>query len=104
MKPNFLLAVVTAIPVAAQTLSHRGFLETRTTLYPQTAVNDGGRIVADALFRYEASFEPTPWLKLFGAIDARSDSHRMNERVARLDWQDRGELRPAFSLRRASVQ
>jgi hypothetical protein len=93
-----------AAPALGQSFQHRGFLETRATLYPQTAANDSGRAVGDALFRYEASWEALPGVKLFGAFDARTDTHRMTERRWRPDWQDRGRLRPAFSLRRASVQ
>jgi hypothetical protein len=78
-------------------------VDLRTSFFPQTAANDSGRVIADALLRYEASAKLTPWLKLNGALDARSDSHRQTERSVRFDWQDRGFLRPAFSFRRFSA-
>jgi len=84
----------------AQDFQQRGYVDLRTSYFPQTAANDSGRVIADALLRYEASAKLTPWLKLNGALDARSDSHRQTERSARFDWQDRGFLRPAFSFRR----
>jgi hypothetical protein len=89
--------------VSGQTFTQRGFLETRATLYPQTAPGDSGRLVADALWRWEASWSPHPSLRLHGSFDARTDTHRQVERQWRVDWRDRRSLRPAFSLRRASV-
>lgn len=87
----------------AQDFQQRGYVDIRTSFFPQTGANDSGRVIADALLRYEASAKLTPWLKLNGALDARSDSHRQTERSARFDWQDRGFLRPAFSFRRFSA-
>lgn len=85
-------------------LEQRGFFETRATLYPQTGFNDSGRAVVEGLLRYEPSVSLASGLKAFGALDARTDSHRQVERLWRLDWQDRRLQRPAFSLRRASLQ
>jgi len=81
----------------------RGFVDVRTTLFPQTAPGDSGRVIGDALLRYEVRQRLTPWLKVDGAIDARTDSHRQYEREFRIDWQDRGIQRPAISLRRFSA-
>jgi hypothetical protein len=86
-----------------QRYSQRGFLDTRLTLYPQTAPNDSGRVIGESLFRYEASFQATPNLRFNGSFEARTDTHRQVERSLRLDWQDRGLLRPTFSLRRLSA-
>lgn len=101
MRPALLLACAAAL--SAQDFQQRGYLDLRTVLFPQNAANDSGRAIADALFRYEASAKLTPWFKLNGAVDARSDSHRQTERSARFDWQDRGFLRPALSFRRFSA-
>lgn len=110
MKPAALASAVLLLGGAAATataqikLEQRGFFETRTTLYPQAGVNDSGRAVAEGLLRYEPAVTLAPGLKAFAAFDARTDSHRQVERLWRLDWQDRRLLRPAFSLRRASLQ
>lgn len=99
-----LLATATAAAtLTAQTFQQKGYIDLGTALFPQTAVNDSGRVIADTLFRYEASAKLTPWLKLNGAIDARTDTHRQTERSLRFDWQDRGFLRPAFNFRRFSA-
>lgn len=92
-----------AAGLVAQDFQQRGYLDLRTSFFPQSAANDSGRVIADTLFRYEASAKLTPWLKLNGAMDARTDTHRQTERSARFDWQDRGFLRPAFSFRRFSA-
>jgi hypothetical protein len=103
--PLLLTGLTAATPAAAQTtFSQRGFLELRTTFYPQTAPNDSGRVVGEALFRWEPSLELGRGLKAFAALDARTDSHRQVERSWGLNFQDRTLLRPAFSLRRASLQ
>ncbi|MFN0103111.1 MAG: hypothetical protein ACKV2U_13600 [Bryobacteraceae bacterium] len=101
MKTALLAAL--AGTLAAQTFQQRGYVDLRTSLFPQTAANDSGRVIADVLFRYEASAKLTPWFKLNGAIDARTDTHRQTERSLRFDWRDRGFLRPALSFRRLSA-
>jgi hypothetical protein len=85
--------------LCAQNFNQRGFIETDLSLYPETAPNDSGQVVDDDLFRYEASYQALPWLRLAGAFDARFDTHQEVERTAHLDWQDRSLQRPAFSLR-----
>ncbi len=99
-----LLAILLAAAAQAQTFSQRGFIETRATLYPQAGVNDSGHAVVDGLLRWEPSLDFGNGLRLHGAFDARTDSHRMTERQARFDWKDRGSQRPAMSLRRLSAQ
>ncbi|MCC6586977.1 MAG: hypothetical protein IT168_09825 [Bryobacterales bacterium] len=89
---------------SSQTFTNRGFFDLRTTLYPQTASNDSGRVVSEGLLRWEPTVEFSPSLRVFTSVDARSDTHAQVERSPRFDWQDRKLLRPAFSLRRASVQ
>ncbi|MBN8729019.1 MAG: hypothetical protein J0L64_00650 [Acidobacteria bacterium] len=96
----FLLA---GVACAQSTFTQRGFFETRTTLYPQTAVNDSGRVVSEALLRWEPAWQPSSNWLFAASLDARTDTHRQVEREPRLDWQDRRLLRPAFSVRRASA-
>ena len=87
------------LPASAQNFNQRGFLESDLSLYPETAPNDSGQAVDDSLFRYEASYQPLPWLRLAGSFDARFNTHEEVERTAHLDWQDRALERPALSLR-----
>ncbi len=99
------IAVLAMLAAVAwcQKFEQRGFLELRSTIYPQTAPGDSGRVVGEGLLRWEGSYEAGPSLKFYGAFDARTDTHRQVEREARMDWRDRRMQRPAFSLRRASV-
>lgn len=101
---RWLVLLVGAMVAPGQTFTNRGFFDLRTTVYPQTAANDSGRVVSEGLLRWEPSVEVSSSLRFFGSFDARSDTHRQVERSARFDWQDRKLQRPAFSLRRASVQ
>ena len=87
----------------AQNFDQRGFIENDTLFYPQTAPNDSGQMVNETLLRWEVSYQATPWLKLNGAFDAETDSHRQVEREWTLDFDGRSILRPAFSLRRYSA-
>src|ERR1700719_370365 len=102
MKKAFLLLAVVA-PSWAQNFQERGFFENDSLFYPQTAPNDSGHVVTEMLFRWEASYQATSWLKFSTAFDARTDSHRQVEREWRLDADDRSIQRPAFSLRRMSA-
>lgn len=105
MRPASRLLLFAMVGIAAwgQRFSQRGFLDTRITLYPQTAPGDSGLAVGESLFRYEASFQATPNWQFNGSFEARTDTHRQVERSPRLDWQDRSLLRPAFSVRRFSA-
>jgi hypothetical protein len=87
----------------AQQFEQRGFIENSTTVYPQTAPNDSGRVVDQLLFREEASYKFAPWLTINGAFDARTDSHQQTARDGVLDADDRSIQRPAFSVRRLSA-
>ncbi len=86
-----------------QGFSQRGFLELQAPLYPQTAPNDSGRAIGEALFRYEASWRASPSWRFNGAIDARADTHKQVDRAAHLSWWDRERARPALAVRRLSV-
>jgi hypothetical protein len=87
----------------AQNFEQRGFIENTSLFYPQTGPNDSGQVVNETLLRWEASYKFAPWLKISGAFDADTDSHRQVEREFRLDVDGRSTLRPAFSLRRLSA-
>lgn len=91
------------VALMAQNFEQRGFLENSTLVYPQTAPNDSGHIVDETLFRWEASYKVTPWLKISGTFDAETDSHRQVSRDFRFDADDRSIYRPAFSFRRYSA-
>ncbi len=91
--------VLFSFPLAAQNFTQRGFLESDLSLYPETAPNDSSHAIDASVFRYEASYQALPWLRLAGSFDARFDTHQQAERTAHLDWQDRSLQRPALSLR-----
>ena len=71
-------------------------------VFPQTADNDSGRVVGEALFRYEAFYKLTN-LRFAGAIDARTDSHQQTGRDWDGFWWDRTRRRPLFAIRRLSA-
>jgi hypothetical protein len=88
---------------SAAPFQQRGFFENETLLYPQTAPNDSGHVVTEMLFRWEASYQATDWLKFSTAFDARADSHLQVQRAWVIDADDRSLQRPPFSIRRASA-
>ena len=96
-------AGLVALILLAQNFEQRGFLENQALVYPQSASNDPGHVVASVLLRWEASYRFAPWFKLSGSFDARADSHQQTDRIARVDLDDRSIARPAFSLRRLSA-
>lgn len=98
-----LLFVILAACAAGQTFEQRGFFESSNTFFPQAALNDSGHAVGELLLRWEASWQPWPWLKISGSLDARTDSHQQVERDWRLDVDDRSLQQPDFSLRRMSL-
>jgi hypothetical protein len=59
--------------------------------------------VGESLLRYEAFYKiGTAW-RFAGGIDARTDTHRQDERKLHLSWWDREVQRPAFEIRRLSA-
>ena len=88
----------------SQDYTQRGFVEGRTTLYPQTAVNDSAHAVGEVQVRYESFYRPRKDLQIAAALDLRTDTHRQTERDWRFDWKDRERQRPLLSLRRLSAQ
>ena len=98
-----LVVLICVGPIWAQTFQSGGFFEDRTLLYPQSAPNDSGYLVNDALFRWEGSYKAGSWLTFSSALDLRTDSHRQVEREWRFDVDDRSTQRPAFSLRQMNA-
>ena len=90
-------------PCLAQDFSQRGFFETRSTFYPQTAPGDSGYAVAESLVRYEAFYKLSPNWQIAGGADMRADTHRQVERSAAFSWADRTVRRPAIAVRRLSA-
>lgn len=87
----------------AQVASQRGFVDARGTLFPQDSPNDGTNLVGDLLVREEVLFKPSPSVQFTVGLDARANSHDQVETSFRLDFRDRGMLRPRLSLRRLSA-
>jgi hypothetical protein len=94
---------VWAAGATAQTFSERGFIEGGGLLFPQTTAFDNVRSTGDLLVREELFFKPASWIQFGGGVDARANSHDQVDRRWRLDWRDRGILRPTLSLRRLTA-
>ncbi len=86
-----------------QTVSQRGFIDTRVLAFPQEASNDSTRVVVDGLFREEIFVKPARWLQLAGGIDFRANSHGQVEDEWRVEFDDRGLLRPRLAVRRLTA-
>lgn len=97
------LAWLVGCCLLAQDFTQRGFIETRSDVFPETAPNDSGHILGGALFRWEPAYRVSPELRIQASFDARADTHWQTERSWRLDWLDRSLRRPAFSVRRLSA-
>ena len=89
--------------VLAQEVSHRGFIQARSVLYPQEAIGDDRQVLVEGLFRYEPTLRIAPWLRAFGGIDLRTDSWDQTDGELQPDFRDRGVLRPTVSIRRLSA-
>jgi hypothetical protein len=88
----------------SQDFTQRGFVQSQTTVYPETAVNDSGRAIGEFQARYESFYKPWSNFQLAAALDVQTDTHHQTERDFRLDWKDRSRQRPLLSLRRLSAQ
>ena len=97
------LALIALSLAHSQTFTQRGYFETRTYIYPQAAPGDSGRVIAESVLHYETAWRPAAGLRLAGAIDAQTDSHRETQRSLHLSWLDRELQRPAFAVRRLSA-
>ena len=51
-------------------------------------------VVGDLLAREEVFVKPAPWLQFAGGLDVRANTHDQVERRWRVDFGDRGVLRP----------
>jgi hypothetical protein len=98
-----LMSLVYPGAARAQTISLRGFVEGRAFVFPQDAPNDSTNLVADLLARAEVFAKPAPWIQFAAGLDLRGNSHDQVERAWRVDFGDRGTLRPAVSVRRLSA-
>ena len=61
--------------MAAQSLTQRGFVEARGTLFPQDAPNDRQNLVGDLRAREEVFFKPAKWVQFAGGVDALVNTH-----------------------------
>jgi hypothetical protein len=86
-----------------QSFTERGFLETDFIGYPQTAPNDSGQAIGEALFRYEAFYKLDSDWQFAGGIDARADTHEQVDRAWELSWDDRESRRPSFEVRQLNA-
>ena len=87
----------------AQDFSQRGFVEMQSLGFPQSAPNDAGQAIGETLFRYEAFYKLQSGWRFAGSVDARTDTHRQDDRTLHLSWWDREVRRPAFEVRRLSA-
>ncbi len=97
------LVLCLARGVSAQTVTQRGFVEGRAYLFPEDAPNDRVNLVGDFLAREEVFVKPAPWIQFAGGVDARGNTHDQVADAWRIDFSDRGALRPALSVRRLSA-
>jgi hypothetical protein len=87
---------------AAQTLQHRGFVESRAFLFPQDALLDRQNLVIDVLAREELLMRPADWLQFAAGVDFRANSADQVEADA-FDIADRRTRRPMLSVRRLAA-
>jgi hypothetical protein len=92
-----------AVGAKGQSFTQRGFLETDFIGYPQTAPNDSGQEIGEALFRYEAFYKLDSDWQFAGGIDARADTHEQVDRTWELSWDDRELRRPSFEVRQLNA-
>jgi hypothetical protein len=92
-----------AVAARGQTFTQRGFIETDFIGYPQTAPNDSGQAIGEALFQYDAFYKLSSNWQFAGGIDLRADTHQQVERDLNFSWDDRQLRRPAIALRELSA-
>jgi hypothetical protein len=95
--------VVWASLAGAQTVSERGFIDGRLFLFPQAAPNDQTQAIGDVLLREEVFVKPATWIQFAAGADLRANSHDQVEDQWRLDFSDRGVLRPRAAIRRLTA-
>jgi hypothetical protein len=89
--------------VFGQAISHRGFIQGRTVLYPQETEADHRQVLFEGLVRYEPAIRIGPRVRAFAGIDLRTDTWDQTDGRLRPDFRDRGLLRPSVSIRRLSA-
>jgi len=95
--------VLWAAAAGAQTISQRGFAEGQLFGFPKAAPNDTVRTIGDLLFREEVFVKPAEWFQFAAGLDLRENSHQQVEDEWRLDFKDRGVLRPRAAVRRLTA-
>jgi hypothetical protein len=95
--------MISSPDMAAQSWTHRGFVEARVTLFPQDAPNDRQNVIGDLRAREEVFFRPAEWIQLAGGLDALVDTHDQMNPSWRVDFADRGPRRPAMAVRRLTA-
>jgi hypothetical protein len=100
---NLLSSLVSSICFAQDTpaafwqnFTHRGYVETILFAYPRAVRGDSGKAVGEATLSFESAYKLTPWLRLNGAFEGHTDTHRQVQRTWDVSFQDRQSLRPAF--------
>lgn len=94
----FAVILLAAAACHGQKFTQRGYLETNLFAYPRAVRGDSGKAVGEAVLNYESTYNLTPWLRLNGAIEGRTDTHRQVERTWDVSVWDRERLRPAFAV------
>lgn len=97
------LTSLAARHAGAQTVTHRGFVEARVTLFPQRATNDSQRAIGDLLAREDVFVRAASWLRLAGGAEARGNSYDQVDWSWRVNVDDRTARRPALSVRRLAA-
>jgi hypothetical protein len=92
-----------ASAAGAQTATYSGFVEGRVVGFPQKTAIDSTRLVGDALFRNELLVKPSDWFRITAGLDLRANSHDQVEDKWRVDFEDRGRLRPRATIRRLAA-
>jgi len=88
---------------AVEPFSQRGFIEGRGFGFPQIVASDAAHALGDTLLRDEVFIKPGRRLQLAAGIDLRANSHGQVEQAWRLDFDDRGLLRPRAAIHRLSA-
>jgi len=99
---GFALVAFAAV-LSGQDFTQRGFLEADFIGYPQTAPNDSGQAIGEALFRYEAFYKLNSNWQFAAGIEARTDTHEQVDRAWDFSWDDRERRRPSFEVRQLNA-
>ena len=77
---RFATAALLLLPAAlGQDFEHRGFLDSQAFLFPQQAADDRAYVVAEGLFRYEASVEFAKAVRIAGEL--LGDVHHSGDNI-----------------------